>query len=157
MLKKVFLLILLSFLIYSCTSEDDICLSGDTTSRLKVKFKTKEGKLKTLDSLYIKVDYGNGAESILAQKSTIDSALVPLRIDESTFTDLYFSTSKDGIFSKVKLNYTSTTEFVSPACGFKRNYENMNPVLEIPSEVTALEKNQNQILNEDKTHLFLIF
>lgn len=156
MLKKGFLLILLFFLIYSCTSEDDICLNGDTTSRLKVKFKTKEGKIKTLDSLYIKVDYGNGAESILAQ-SVIDSALVPLRIDESTFTDLYFSTSKMGVYSKVKLNYTTTTEFVSPACGIKRNYENLNPVLEIPSEVTALEKNQNQILNEDKTHLFLIF
>ena len=157
MLKKVFLLIVLSFLIYSCTSEDDICLNGDTTSRLKVKFKTKDGKIKTLDSLYMKVDYGNGVENILANKTKTDSALVPLRIDGSTFTELYFSTSEKGIYSKIKLHYTTTTEFVSPACGIKRNDDNIDPVLEIPAEVTALEKNQNQILNEEKTHLFRIF
>ncbi len=156
MFKKFFLLILVSFLIYSCTSDDDICLNGDTTSRLKVKFRTKEGKIKTLDSLYLKVDYGNGAENILARGKT-DSVLIPLKIDESTFTDLYFSTTKKGTYSKIKLNYTTTTEFVSAACGIKRIYDNLDPVLEIPAEVTALEKNQNQIVNESKTHLFLIF
>lgn len=156
MFKKFFLLILVSFLIYSCTSDDDICLNGDTTSRLKVKFRTKEGKIKTLDSLYLKVDYGNGAENILVRGKT-DSVLIPLKIDESTFTDLYFSTKKKGTYSKVKLNYTTTTEFVSAACGIKRIYDNLDPVLEIPAEVTALEKNQNQIVNESKTHLFLIF
>ena len=156
MFKKFFILILLSFLIYSCTSDDDICLNGDTTSRLKVKFRTKEGKIKTLDSLYVKVDYGNGAENILTRGKT-DSVLIPLKIDESTFTDVYFSTTKKGIYSKVKLHYTTTTEFVSAACGIKRIYDNLNPVLEIPAEVTALEKNQNQIVNESKTHLFLIF
>ena len=98
MFKKFFLLILVSFLIYSCTSDDDICLNEDTTSRLKVKFRTKEGKIKTLDSLYLKVDYGNGTENILARGKT-DSVLIPLKIDESTFTDLYFSTTKKGNYS----------------------------------------------------------
>ena len=156
MLKKVFLLILLSFVIYSCTSEDDICLSGDTTPRLKVKFKTKEGKLKTLDSVFVKVDYGSGAQQILVRGKT-DSLLIPLRVDESSFTDIYVSKSKLGIFSKIKLNYTISSEYVSPACGIKRIYDNIDPVVEIPNEVTAVEKNQNQIANESKTHLFFIF
>lgn len=157
MLKKIFVLLFFSFLIYSCSSDDDICLNGDTTPRLKMKFKTKDGKLKTLDSVYIKVDYGQGSPNILIARAKTDSLLIPLRIDESTFTDIYVSTSKAKPFSKIKLNYKTTSEYVSPACGIKRIYDNLDPVLEIPGEVTALEKNQNQIVNEGKTHLFLIF
>lgn len=157
MFKKIIVLLLFSFLIYSCSSDDDICLSGETTPRLKVKFKTKDGKLKTLDSIYVKVDYGNGAPELLLSKSKTDSLLIPLRIDESTFTDIYISTSKTVNASKIKLNYTTISEYVSPACGIKRIYDNLEPVLEIPGEVTALEKNQNQIANEAKTHLFIIF
>ena len=52
--KKLSSYYFFSFLIYSCNSDDDICLSGDTTPRLKVKFKTKDGKLKTLDSILCK-------------------------------------------------------------------------------------------------------
>ena len=90
-------------------------------------------------------------------KSKTDSLLIPLRIDASDFTDIYISTSKTVNTSKIKLKYTTISEYVSPACGIKRIYDNLEPVLEIPSEVTALEKNQNQIANEAKTHLFLIF
>lgn len=156
MMKKVFLLILLSFLIYSCNSEDDICLGGDATPRLKVKFKTQDNKLLTLDSVYVKVDYGSGAELILA-KSKTDSVIIPLRVDESSSTDIYLSKSKIGTYSKIKLNYTIISEYVSPACGIKRIYDNINPVLEILNEVKAVEKNQNQIANESKTHLYFIF
>lgn len=152
-----FLLIIIFFSISSCASEDDICLSSDTTSRLKVKFKTPEGKLKTLDSIYVDVDYGNGLKQILATKSKTDSLLIPLRIDESISTDIFVSTSKIGPSSKIKLNYTTTSEYVSTACGIKKVYNNLNPILEIPNEVKGLELNQTQIADEAKTHLFLIF
>lgn len=157
MFKKILVFALICTLFSSCTSDDDICLNGDATARMKVKFKSKDGKIKTLDSLYVKVDYGKGLENVIARKQSTDSILVPLRVDDSSFTEMYFSTSKNGLGSKVKVNYSTRAEYVSPACGIKKVYENVNPVLEVPAEVTALEVNQNIISNESKTHLFLIF
>ncbi|MFC6269531.1 DUF6452 family protein [Frigoriflavimonas asaccharolytica] len=152
-----FLLLIFFFSVSSCASEDDICLSADTTARLKVKFKTSEGKLKTLDSVYVNVDYGNGLQEILATQSKTDSLLIPLRIDESVSTDIYVSTSKIGPSSKIKIKYTTTSEYVSTACGIKKIYNNIEPILEISNEVKSIEKNQTQIADEAKTHIFLIF
>ena len=55
-----FIAFFLSFLfLVTCGSEDDICLGGEATPRVKLKFKTlATGKLKTLDSVFVKIDYG---------------------------------------------------------------------------------------------------
>ena len=157
MFKKLFLLSFLFLLMCQCAAEDDICESGEFTPRMIVKFKSKEGKLKTLNSVFVKVDYGNGLETIISREIATDSVIIPLKVDESIFTNVYFCTTKNGIDSKVKVNYIQKSQYVSPACGIKKNYENFNPVLETPNEVTALEINQNEIINESKTHLYLIF
>ena len=156
-MKKIFGVFLLLLMLVSCGSDDDICTSGEATPRLKMKFKNSvTGNLKTLDSLYVDVDYGNGPV-LVAQKKLADSVLIPLRVDEVPFTDVYVRLTKAGAKSKIKLNYTTTSGYVSPACGIKRLYENLNPVLEIPNPVVTAEKNQNQIVDENKTHIYLHF
>jgi hypothetical protein len=155
--KKIILLMSISLLLFSCNSEDDICTGGEATPRLKMKFKNKNtGKLKTLDSLYLMVDYGNGNFGTLTKGKT-DSIFVPLRIDDSGYTDIYVKTTKNGNQSKFRLNYQTKNQFVSPACGVKKLYENIQYNLLAPNPILDLELSENQIINENKTHLYLLF
>ena len=156
-IKFFFLLILLAFL-SSCGSDDDICIGGEASPRMKIKFKTQSsGKLKTLDSLFIKVDYGQGPVAVFGSVLKTDSVLIPLRVDETPFTKIFIGLSRTTVNSELMVNYTTKSEYVSPACGIKRLYENVNSQLLVPGSVVGLEQNQNQIIDENKTHLFLLF
>lgn len=149
---------LISLFLFSCSSEDDICVGGEATPRMKIKFKTlANGKFKTLDSVFVKVDYGNGAIPVLANTFRTDSITIPLRVDDTPFTKIYVGLSRAAVNSAVKINYTTTSEYVSPACGIKKSYQDVSSVLETPGSVLSLEQNQNQIVDENKTHLFLLF
>ena len=155
---RIFFLLFVIISFVSCGSDDDICLSGEATPRVKLKFKTKStGKMKTLDSLYINVDYGNGKVPVIATKSKTDSVLIPLRVDENTFTTIYVGTSKAAVTSEIKINYLTRSQYVSPACGIKKVYENVTAILAVPNPVLEIEQNQTQITDEAKTHFFLLF
>lgn len=160
MLRKftLFLWILLPLLaVVSCANDDDICTSGEATPRLKVKFKNQNtGKLLTLDSLYVAVDYGNGPQFV-SSSAKVDSVLIPLRVDEQTFTDVFIKTSAKGSTSKFRLNYSTKNEYVSPACGIKRLYSNFGSQLLQQNPVLGTENNQSEISDENKTHLYLLF
>lgn len=141
----------------SCENDDDVCVSGEATPRLKIKFKSADNKVLTLDSLYLDVDYGNNNVLTVIKAAKVDSALIPIRVDDAGFTELYVRKTKKGSVSKIKLNYNTTSEYVSPACGFKRLYQNLSGTLETANPVTNVELNQNQIINENKAHLYLVF
>lgn len=144
-------------LLSSCGGDDDICESGEGTPRMKVSFKSQQtGKAIMIDTLYVSVDYGSGKVD-LGKTANVESRLIPLRVDESTFTELYFKTRKNGNESKVKINYTTKSSYVSPGCGVKKNYENVSPELLISNPVLGVESGQNFIENEDKTNLYLLF
>ena len=148
---------ILGFLLTSCENDDDVCVSGEATPRLKIKFKSADNKVLTLDSLYLDVDYGNNNILTVVRAAKVDSALIPIRVDDAGFTELYVRKTKKGNVSKIKLNYNTTSEYVSPACGFKRLYQNLSGTLETANPVTKVELNQNQIINENKAHLYLVF
>ena len=141
----------------SCENDDDVCVSGEATPRLKIKFKSADNKVLTLDSLYLDVDYGNNNILTVVRAAKVDSALIPIRVNDAGFTELYVRKTKKGSVSKIKLNYNTTSEYVSPACGFKRLYQNLTGTLETANPVTKVELNQNQIINENKAHLYLVF
>jgi hypothetical protein len=160
-MKYFKLLIAICFLglLFSCGGDDDICESGEGTPRMKVSFKNFDtGKEKTMDSLYVAVDYGSGKVE-LGKQTSITSRVIPLRVDDSPFTDVYFRTSKTGAESKVRIIYTTKYIYVSPGCGLKKTYEELNSVLDptTTNPVKALEAGQNFIENEDKTNLYLLF
>ena len=157
MKKLIFPFLILGFLLTSCENDDDVCVSGEATPRLKIKFKSADNKVLTLDSLYLDVDYGNNNILTVVRAAKVDSALIPIRVDDVGFTELYVRKTKKGSVSKIKLNYNTTSEYVSPACGFKRLYQNLTGTLETANPVTNVELNQNQIINENKAHLYLVF
>ncbi|MBD8083814.1 hypothetical protein [Chryseobacterium caseinilyticum] len=154
-LKYTFLIFCLGTVV-SCGGDDDICESGEGTPRMKIKFRNAGGQLRTVDSLYLRVDYGNRIVDF-GRTVNADSLIVPLRVDESPFTDLYFKTRRTEVESKVRVNYTTTSKYVSPGCGVKKTYQNVNSQLVTPGKVTAAANGQNFIENEDKTNLFLTF
>ncbi len=144
-------------ILFSCGGEDDICESGEGTPRMKVAFKSLENdKVRTLDSLYVAVDYGSGKVQ-LGKLTNIDSRLIPLRVDDSPYTDVYFRLADKGTESHVRVSYTTKAQYVSPGCGIKKSYENLSSELLQSNPVLKLEAGQNQIENEDKTNLFLLF
>ena len=153
----IFPFLILGFLLTSSENDDDVCVSGEATPRLKIKFKSADNKVLTLDSLYLDVDYGNNNILTVVRAAKVDSALIPIRVDDAGFTELYVRKTKKGSVSKIKLNYNTTSEYVSPACGFKRLYQNLTGTLETANPVTKVELNQNQIINENKAHLYLVF
>ncbi|NML68343.1 hypothetical protein HHL23_00795 [Chryseobacterium sp. RP-3-3] len=144
-------------MLFSCGGEDDICESGEGTPRMKVSFKNlANDKVRTLDSLYVAVDYGSGKVQ-LGKLTKIDSRLIPLRVDDSPYTDVYFRLADKGTESHVRVTYTTKTKYVSPGCGIKKSYENLSSELIQSNPVLKVEAGQNQIENEDKTNLFLLF
>ncbi|KFF22797.1 DUF6452 family protein [Chryseobacterium sp. JM1] len=145
------------FMISSCGGDDDICESGEGTPRLKVAFKSAaDGKTMPLDSLYVAVDYGSGKVQ-LGKLEKIDSRLIPLRVDDSPYTDVYFRLANKGSESHVRIGYTTKTAYVSPGCGIKKTYENLSSELQQSNPVQKVEAGQNQIVNEDKINLYLLF
>ena len=155
---KILFVSLFLLSLFSCGSDDDICIGGEASPRMKIKFKTQAtGKMKTLDSLFIKVDYGQGPVPVFGSVVKTDSVLIPLRVDDTPFTKVYVGLSRETVNSEILVNYTTKSEYVSPACGIKRLYENVNSELVAPGAVKALEQNQTQIIDENKTHLFLLF
>ena len=155
---KIFFVSVLLFSLFSCGSDDDICIGGEATPRIKIKFKTKAtGKMKTMDSLFIAVDYGVGPIAVFGSVSKTDSVVIPLRVDDTPFTKMYVGVSRMAVNSEIKINYTTDSEYVSPACGIKKLYQNVSFELQVPNEVSGLEQNQTQITDESKTHLYLLF
>lgn len=139
----------------SCNN-DDICTSNERTPRMKLKFKDRNHKLKTIDTLYIDADYGSGEQNIIT-KTSVDSVLVPLKIDGSTYTDFKIYTSKkDTETSILRVHYTEKLEYVSPACGIRKLYENLNPELLSNHFIINIEQNKTEILDEEKTHIYLV-
>lgn len=156
---KLFIAVCFLGLLFSCGGDDDICESGEGTPRMKVSFLNADsGKEKTVDSLYVAVDYGSGKVQLGGQ-AKITSRIIPLRVDDSPYTDIYFRITNKGTESKVRINYTTKSIYVSPGCGVKKTYENLNSVLDptTTTPVKSIEPGQNFIENEDKTNLYLLF
>lgn len=155
---KLFGVLCLLLLLFSCSGDDDICLGGEATPRLKMKFKTKAtGKMKTLDSVFVKVEYGNGPVQVISSKVKTDSVLVPLRVDDTPVTKLMVGLSRAAVNSEIEVKYETKSAYVSPACGVRKVYENVRAELTKASAVVGLELNQTQITDESKTHLYLLF
>ncbi|MBL1219343.1 hypothetical protein JET18_00715 [Chryseobacterium sp. L7] len=155
--KHIIIVLCSLFVIWSCGGDDDICESGEGTPRMKVAFKSMaSGKETPVPLLFAAVDYGSGKVQ-LGKYENISSILIPLRVDDSPYTDVYFRILETGVESHVRINYTTKTTYVSPGCGIKKTYENLNSELIQSNPVLKLEAGQNQIENENKTNLFLLF
>lgn len=155
-MKFSFSFLLFLILLTSCASDEDICISGEATPRMKIKFK-EGGKELQLQQLILAVDYGDGVKKTVFSGQRVDSVLVPLRVDDALFTDLYVKTSEEGQESKVRIEYRSESSYVSPACGIKKLYKEVSSSLLQPSPVVSVEQIQTEINDELPSHIYFVF
>jgi len=156
-MKKILWIFGFLMLLTSCGSDDDICLGEESTPRLLLKFRNANNQLVRLDSLFVDVDYGKDTLKNIITSVNVDSVFVPLRIDESPYTDIYIRTRKGQKGSKLRVNYDKKSIYVSPACGFKINYENLKMDLLQANPVQSILPNNTSLTDENNINFYLRF
>jgi hypothetical protein len=145
-------------LLTSCGSDDDICLGEESTPRLKLLFKNANNQDITLDTLYVDVDYGKDSLThIIVAAANQDSVMVPMRIDDSPYTDIYIKQRLVGSRSKLRINYDQKAIYVSPACGFKINYENLKGEVLESNPIQSIQSNNTSLTDENSINFYLRF
>ena len=156
-MKKILWIFGFLMLLTSCGSDDDICLGEESTPRLLLKFRNANNQLVRLDSLFVDVDYGKDTLKNIITSVNVDSVFVPLRIDESPYTDIYIRTRNGQTGSKLRVNYDKKSIYVSPACGFKINYENLKMDLLQANPVQSILPNNTSLTDENNINFYLRF
>ncbi|MEO9510669.1 MAG: DUF6452 family protein [Flavobacteriaceae bacterium] len=140
-MKKIIpsLLITLMLIYFASCEKDDICVDGDTPL-LYVGFYDVDDttEFKNVSSLRIKeVILDSVLDTFTDRSSALDSVGMPLRIDASSTGFAFISDSEDdedtgeetGTIDTLTISYETTEAFISRACGFVANYENLTVTL----------------------------
>ncbi len=155
-MKKYVFGIVFGLILASCGSDDDICLSGEGTPRMKIKFLNTENNAYKIPKIFVDVDYGSGLKNVI-NTSNVDSVLIPLRVDRSESTLIRVRTDKDTIGSVLQFYYGTSTQYVSPACGMKLLYNNLSGKIESGNLIKSIQNQQTEINDENLTHYHFIF
>ncbi|MGI9547057.1 MAG: DUF6452 family protein [Flavobacteriaceae bacterium] len=160
-LRAIFLIILGFILINSC-EKDDICVEGDTPL-LIITFYDAENpeEPKTVSSLRVQ---GLGQESpvdTFTDRSSLDSISIPLRINQpdTGFLLILDSATEDdaetGNIDTLSFSYTTQEVFVSKACGFIANYDELNESLTTDAEnwIQSIEIISSTINSQASAHV----
>ena len=138
---RAFLLFLAGFLfIYAC-EKDDICVEGDTPL-LIIRFYDSENptELKSVSSLRVIGIGQTDPVDTFTDRSSLDSISIPLRINQPDTGFLIISESADeddletGNIDTLTFTYNTEEVFVSRACGFVANYNDLSDSLTTGSE-----------------------
>ena len=138
--RAVLLYVLILLGVHGC-EKDDICVEGDT-SLLIIRFYDAENPLETKSVTNLRVQ-GLGQDSpvdTFTDRGTLDSIAIPLRINQPDTGFLFISESADedgmetGNIDTLTFSYTTQEVFVSRACGFIANYNNLSESLEVDAE-----------------------
>ncbi|MCE2611887.1 DUF6452 family protein [Flavobacteriaceae bacterium D16] len=163
MKKQFFLLILIlgSMLICAC-EKDDICVDGDTPL-LVLRFydAADTASFKSVTNLRI---IGLGQEApvnTFSDRSSTDSVAIPLRADQSPTQFFLILDSNDedevetGNIDTLSFNYTIEEVFVSRACGFVVNFNELNPDLTSGSDnwIQSIEVVDTTVTNQFSAHV----
>lgn len=145
----------------SC-EKDDICVDGDTPLLIIRFFDSAETDTpKAVGQLRI-IGLGQDAPvDTFADRSTLDSIALPLRPGETQTTFLLIENSQDeegleiGNIDTLRFTYGTTGAFVSRACGFVANYENLSPELQAGSGnwIQNIEVLNPSVQTQDSTHV----
>ena len=135
MFKKVIILILIIFAFKGCT-KDDICPDGTAvTPNLVITFNDilNPTLRKEVVGLSIETNYENAVE-VLSRRNT-DSIAIPLNTNSDTTKYRFIRTTISANDTIVNIDsivfvYQRRDDYVNRACGFKTEFENLDPTLE---------------------------
>ena len=165
MKKKLFLLIILiGALLISACEKDDICVDGDTPLLiLRFYDAVDTANFKSVTTLRV---IGEGQEnpfetSTFNDRSTTDSVAIPLRADQSSTQFYIILNSADendletGNIDTLNFLYSVEEVYVSRACGFIANYNDLNTQLTTGSEnwIQNIEVVDTTVTNQFSAHV----
>jgi hypothetical protein len=165
------LFILIIFINFSSCEKDDICVDGDTPFLIVGFYDFADSTVfKSVTSLRIRSmdnDSIYTSDTFSDQATVNDSIFIPLRVD-ATDTTYEFILNSDGdanamaetgTISTLGFSYSLGEEFVSRACGFVANYNELDTIRTVSTEdwirrITIIE---NTITNNPTTIHVKIF
>lgn len=141
---SLFAALLLLFTIFSGCEKDDICVDGDTPL-LIIRFNdiNNPDQSKAVPGLRVSTATTadpNTVVNTFTDRSSLDSIAIPLRTQEANTQFSFIINSADtdnietGNIDTLTFNYENAVEFISRACGFVGNYNDLNPVLTAEGE-----------------------
>jgi hypothetical protein len=155
---KIILLFLLSIGSFSACEKDDICVDGDTPL-LIIRFYDAENRteFKAVPGLRVG-GIGNDftVNTIADRTSTLDSIGIPLKTTDPLTGFVFIMDSADdengietGNGDQLNFSYEIKEKFISRACGFIANYENLS------SNFVTAPENWIQSIEIEKTTIEL--
>ncbi|WP_190808278.1 DUF6452 family protein [Flagellimonas sp. S3867] len=140
-MKKILPILLIAFLFFNVASceKDDICVAGDTPLLVIGFFDINDTtQSKDVPALRIKeVILDSNINTIADRTSSLDSIGIPLRIDAASTQFAFITNSADddttgdetGNIDTLTISYNMREAFVSRACGFVANYDEIDVIL----------------------------
>ncbi|MBT8306187.1 MAG: hypothetical protein KJN85_04560 [Maribacter sp.] len=159
---KIAFIIVLGIISFAACEKDDICVDGDTPL-LVIRFYNATDTASTKNVTTLRV-IGLGQSSNVdtyADRSTADSLAIPLRSDSPSTSYLLIANSADedevevGNTDTLTIDHQTKEVFVSRACGFIANYENITPILTTDSDnwINSIEVISSTVENSETAHV----
>ncbi len=151
-MKKSHILILLTIVLigFGACEKDDICIDGDTPL-LVIRFYDVDNptELKDVTDFRIVGVGQNTTVTTVSDRTDTDSIAIPLKVTENTTGFYFISNSSDiettdssgetitvegGDLDTLYFNYSRIDKFVSRACGYIANYEDLTSDLKTETD-----------------------
>tara|TARA_R110000868_G_scaffold2277_1_gene16956 strand:- start:9598 stop:10101 length:504 start_codon:yes stop_codon:yes gene_type:complete len=134
-MKKVYIpiLFIIAFVSFGACEKDDICVDGDTPL-LVIRFYDVDNPtvLKKVTKFRIVGVGQNTTVTTVSDRTDLDSIAIPLNVTEDITGFYFISNSSEvdavevGDLDTLYFNYTRKDKFVSRACGYIANFENLS-------------------------------
>ena len=155
------LALLCAFITVSC-EKDDICVDGDTPL-LIIRFydQADPESTKSVNGIRV-IGVGNGSPvNTFSDRSTLDSIGLPLRLDMGATDFVLIRDSEDdngmeiGNTDTLQFTYTPGRSFVSRACGFIGQYEELSSQLTADTDnwIQSIEITSPLVQSIDSAHV----
>ena len=155
---KIAFIILLGIIFFSACEKDDICVDGDTPL-LVIRFYdvTDSTEVKDVPGLEVRGLISPDTLDIISNVA-LDSIMIPLRADASntSFVISQQLTTDDPVnIDVLTFSYETKEVFISRACGFIANYENLTPSLDTDTDnwIKNIEVISSTVENSETAHV----
>ncbi len=142
-MKKVYIpiLFIIAFISFGACEKDDICVDGDTPLMV-LRFYDVDNPtvLKKVTKFRIVGVGQNTTVTTVSDRTDLDSISIPLKVTEDSTGFYFINNSADvdslevGDLDTLYFNYTRKNIFVSRACGYITNYENLSSDLKTETD-----------------------
>jgi hypothetical protein len=144
------ILVIIIFIAFGACEKDDICIDG-VTPLLVIRFYDVDNPtvLKKVPKLRIAGVGQNTTVTTVSDRTDLDSIAIPLKVAENTTGFYFINNSSDveatdsggetitvegGDLDTLYLNYNRIDKFVSRACGYIANYEDVSSDLKMETD-----------------------